>query len=155
MEQARLDIAIDDLRRLRLATGHTLEDCGAAVGVSAVTWWRYENAEQPIPAARADAIAHLLERLRDGERMETGRSADAIPALPLGDDPDDDVLTERARRERDNLSAAENFMNLKPLDLAAAARDWDSYRMREMRRAARRVLRKRIDDLGIEPPRME
>lgn len=155
IEQDWLNFAADDLRRLRLATGHTLEDCGIAVGVSAVQWWRYENAVQPVPLRRAAAVALFLERLRDGERMETGASADAIPVLPLGDGPDDDVISERARREAEALGAAYSFMNLGPLDLAASAKDWDNPRMREMRSAVRRVLRKRIEVLGVDPPRME
>lgn len=155
VERVRQEFAGGEARELRLATGHTIEDCGAAIGVSGLTWWRYESAKQPIPARRAEAVARFLERLRAGERMETGRSADAIPALPLGDGPGDDVITERARREADTLAAAESFMNLKPLDLAAAAKDWDSDRMREMRRAVRRVLRKRINALGIDPPKKE
>ncbi len=151
IERVRQEFASGEALELRLRTGHTLDDCAAAAGVSGVSWWRYENGEQSITAQRAPFVARVLERMRLGERLETGGSADAIDVLPLGDG----AIAERARRERDNLGAAEDFLSLSAVEMAGQAPEWDSPTMLEVRAAARRVLRKRIDALGIEPPRTE
>jgi hypothetical protein len=135
--------------RLRLVTDHSVHDCGKAAGISGAAWWRFENGES-ITAYRAETLYKVLRRLQNGEHVgeEAPGEADAPPVV-------EDETTKRARHEVALLLAAENLMNLSPAELVRAAPGWDSEMVRETRDVARRVLRRRILDLGGEPPEEE
>ena len=131
---------------LRLVTDHSVHDCGKAAKISGGAWWRFENGD-PITPYRAEALYGVLRRLQTGERL--GEEAMAAPvAAPA---PVEDEATKRARHEIALLLAAENLMNLTAADLVKTAPKWDSDMVRETREVARRVLRRRILDLGGEP----
>lgn len=136
--------------KLRLLTDHSVHDCGTAAGVSGGAWWRFENGES-ITAYRAETVYAVLRRLQSGERLaaEAGAEAAGVPAVV------EDEAAKRARHEVALLVAAENLMNLSPANLVKAAPTWDSEMVRETRSVARRVLRRRILDLGGEPPAEE
>ena len=133
-------------RILRLVTDHSVQDCGSAAGINGGAWWRFENGES-ITAYRAEALYDVLRRLQNGERLDEGAGAEAVSAPTVVEDE----ATKRARHEVALLIAAENLMNLSPPDLVKAAPTWDSDMVRETRNAARRVLRRRILDLGGGP----
>jgi hypothetical protein len=135
---------------LRLVTDHSVHDCGKAAGISGGAWWRFENGES-ITAYRAEALYTVLRRLQNGERLDEEAGADAVSAPAVVEDE----ATKRARHEVALLIAADNLMNLSPTDLVKAAPTWDSEMVRETRGIARSVLRRRILDLGGEPPAEE
>ncbi|MBN1629516.1 MAG: hypothetical protein JW990_07125 [Thermoleophilia bacterium] len=130
---------------LRLVTDHSVHDCGKAAKITGGAWWRFENGD-PITPYRAEALYGVLRRLQNGDRL--GEEVDAAPvAAPA---VVEDEATKQARHEIALLLAAENLMNLSPTDLVKTAPKWDSDMVRETREVARRVLRKRILDLGGE-----
>ena len=135
---------------LRLVTDHSVHDCGKAAGITGSAWWRFENGES-ITAYRAEALYTVLRRLQSGEHLgeETGAEEISAPTEV------EDETTKRARHEVALLIAADNLMSLRPEDLVKAAPTWDSAMVRETREVARRVLRRRILDLGGEPPAEE
>jgi hypothetical protein len=137
-------------RILRLVTDHSVHDCGRAAGISGSDWWKFENGGS-ITAYRADPLYAVLRRLQNGERLgeEAGAEAAGVPTVV------EDEATKRARHEVALLIAAENLMNLSPAELVKAAPTWDSAMVRETRDVARRVLRRRVLDLGGEPPTEE
>jgi hypothetical protein len=137
-------------RILRLVTDHSVHDCGKAAGISGSDWWRFENGGS-ITAYRAEALYAVLRRLQNDERLgeEAGAEAGSAPTVV------EDEATKRARHEVALLIAAENLMNLSAAELVKAAPTWDSEMVRETRGVARRVLRRRILDLGGEPPAEE
>lgn len=134
--------------KLRLVTDHTIYDCGEAAGISGAAWWKFENG-QSITTHRAESLAAVLRRLRNGERLEAGAGAETVRASPAAED----TAVKSARHELALLVSAENLMNLSSADLIKAAPTWESAIVRETRAAARRVLHKRIFELGGEPPR--
>ncbi len=131
---------------LGLVTDHSVHDCGKAAKISGGAWWRFENGD-PITPYRAEALYGVLRRLQNGDRLgeEVNAAPAAAPAVV------DDEATKQARHEVALLLAAENLMNLSAADLVKTAPKWDSDMVRETREVARRVLRKRILDLGGEP----
>jgi len=133
--------------RLRLLTDHTVHDCGKAAGITGVAWWRFENGES-VTAFRAESVYAVLRRLQNGERLDEEVRAEETGAPAAVEDE----ATKQARHEVALLIAAENLMNLSPADLVKAAPTWDSAMVRETRGVARRVLRRRILDLGGVPP---
>jgi hypothetical protein len=147
VERVRKAFADGTAAKLRLATGHTIYDCGEAAGISGEAWWKFEHGTL-ITAHRAPLLAAVLRRMRNGERLEAGSSTETGSAPPVVEDD----ATKRVRHERDLLVAAEAFMHLSPADLVAAAPTWDSEPVRQMRAAAGRVLRRRIGELGVETP---
>lgn len=137
-------------RILRLVTDHSVHDCGKAAGVSGADWWRFENGGSITPY-RAETLYAVLRRLQNGGRLgeEAGAQTVSAPAAV------EDEATKRARHEVALLIAADNLMNLSPAELVKAAPTWNSAMVRETRDVARRVLRRRILDLGGEPPAEE
>ncbi|NLE11170.1 MAG: hypothetical protein GX630_06645 [Actinobacteria bacterium] len=133
-------------RILRLVTDHSIHDCGKASGISGGAWWKFENGD-PITAYRAEALYAVLRRLQNGESLDEEVATEAAGAPAEAEDE----TTKRARHEVALLVAAENLMNLSPVELVKAAPTWDSAMVRETRNVARRVLRRRILDLGGEP----
>jgi hypothetical protein len=146
LEWVREAFASGSAAKLRLVTDHTIYECGEAAGIKGAAWWKFENGN-PITSHRAETLAPVLRRLRTGERLGAGDSAEAVSAPPAAED----AVARRARHEIALLVAAENFMSLSPAELVKAAPQWDSSLVRETRTAARRVLRKRIFELGGEP----
>lgn len=135
---------------LRLVTEHSLHDCGKAAGISGGAWWRLENGE-PITAYRAESLYPVLLRLQNGERLDGQADAESAGAPVVVEDE----ATKRARHEVALLIAADSLMSLSSADLVRAAPTWDSATVRETREVARRILRRRILDLGGEPPAEE
>ena len=150
LEWVRETFASGSAAKLRLVTDHTIYECGEAAGTSGRAWWKFENGS-PITAHRAETLAAVLRRLRNGERLGTGAGADTVSAPPVGED----AVAKRARHELALVVAAENLMSLSPAELVKTAPQWDSVLVRETRTVARRVLRKRIFELGGEPPTEE
>lgn len=150
VEWVREAFASGRAARLRLVTDHSVQDCGKAAGINGGAWWRFENGES-ITAHRAETLYAVLRRLQNGERLgeETGAQGVSAPTAV------EDEATKRARHEVALLIAAENLMNLSPAELVKTAPAWDSAMVRETRGVARRVLRRRILDLGGEPPAEE
>lgn len=135
---------------LRLITDHSVHDCAKAAGITGSAWWRFENGES-ITVYRAEALYTVLHRLQNGERLGEDVGAPAAgPPVEV-----EDEATKRARHEVALLIAADSLMSLRPEDLVKAAPTWDSAMVRETREVARRVLRRRILDLGGEPPSEE
>jgi len=180
MNQAEIDwvreaFASGSAAKLRLTSGHTIFDCGAAAGISGEAWWKFENGES-ITGHRAPMLAEVLRRMRNGERLEAAAGATPASAAPVVESPViktvprerldastsatpvspppvlDQTLAAGTRRELALLVEAESFMDLSFTDLIAAAPTWESVIVREMRIAARRALRKRIDELSGKPP---
>lgn len=135
---------------LRLVTDHTVHDCGKAAGITGTAWWRFENGES-VTTYRAEAVYGVLRRLQNGERLGTEAGSEAAPARAAVEDE----ATKQIRHEVALLVAAENLMNLSPAELVKAAPTWDSDMVRETRSVARRVLRRRILDLGGPPAEEE
>lgn len=135
---------------LRLLTDHSVHDCGKAAGISGGAWWKLENGELITPY-RAETVYAVLRRLQNDERLGEDAGAEAVnpPAVVESE------ATKQARHEVALLIAAENLMSLSPADLVKAAPTWDSEMVRETRSVARRVLSRRIIDLGGEPPTEE
>ncbi len=131
---------------LRLVTDHSVHDCGKAARINGGAWWRFENGESITPF-RAEALYKVLRRLQNGERLDEEPAAEAAVAPTVVEDE----ASKRARHEVALLIAAENLMNLSPADLVKTAPVWDSEMVRETRSVARRVLRRRILDLGGPP----
>jgi hypothetical protein len=131
---------------LRLVTDHSIHDCGKAAGIPGGAWWRFENGES-ITAYRAETLYTVLRRLQNGERLGEDAGADAAGAPIVAEDE----AIKRARHEVALLIAAENLLNLSPTELVKTAPRWDSPIVRETRSVTRRVLRRRILDLGGEP----
>ena len=131
---------------LRLVTDHSVHDCGKAAGISGGAWWRFENGDSITPF-RAETLYRVLRKLQNGERLgeEAGAETVSAPAVV------EDEATKQARHEVALLIAAENLMSLSPAELVKTAPTWDSVMVRETRSVARRVLRRRILDLGGEP----
>lgn len=150
VEWVREAFASGSAAKLRLVTDHTIYECGEAAGISGAAWWKCENGTR-ITSLRAATLAGVLRRMRNGERLGTGAGADAATTPPVGDN----AGTKRARHELALLVAAENFMTLSPAELVKSAPQWSSVFVRETRTAARRVLRKRIFELGGEPQTKE
>jgi hypothetical protein len=136
--------------KLRLVTDHSVHDCGKAAGINGGAWWRLENGESITPY-RAETVYAVLRRLQNGERLGEDAGAEAVSAPTVVEDE----ATKEARHEVALLIAAENLMNLSPADLVKAAPTWDSASVLETRSVARRVLHRRILDLGGEPPAEE
>jgi hypothetical protein len=146
LEWVREAFASGNAAKLRLVTDHTIYECGEAAGVKGAAWWKFENGNA-ITSHRAETLAPVLRRLRTGEPLGAGAIAEPVSA-PLARE---EAVAKRARHELALLVAAENFMSLSPAELVKAAPQWDSALVRETRTAARRVLRKRIFELGGEP----
>jgi hypothetical protein len=147
VERVREAFAGGSAARLRLATGHTIYDCGDAAGISGESWWKFEHGTL-ITAHRAPLLASVLRRMRNGERLGAGSDVGTADVRPT----EEDESATRVRHERSLLVAAEAFMKLSAPDLVAAAPTWDSDSVRKMRAAAGRVLRRRIEELGMEAP---
>lgn len=137
-------------RVLRLLTDHSIHDCGKAAGTDGAAWWRFEQGESITPY-RAETLYTVLRRLQNGESLgeEAGVETASVPPVV------EDEATKRVRHEVALLIAAENLMNLSPAELVKAAPTWDSEMVRETRNVARRVLRRRVLDLGGEPAEEE
>ena len=150
VEWVREAFAAGSAARLRLVTDHTVYECGEAAGISGASWWKFENGES-ITAHRAETLAAVLRRMRSGERLRSGAGADMVDAPPVREG----AAARRARHELALLVAAENFLALGPAQLVKTAPQWESAFVRETRTAARRVLRKRIFELGGEPETKE
>jgi hypothetical protein len=145
VDRVRKAFASGNAAKLRLATGHTIYDCGEAAGISGEAWWKFEHGTL-ITAHRAPLLAAVLRRMRNGERLESGSGVETAATPPAVEDDS----TKWVRHERDLLVAAEAFMKLTPSELVAAAPTWDSETVRQMRAAACRTLRRRIGELGVE-----
>ena len=135
---------------LRLLTGHSVHDCGNAVGITGGAWWGLENG-QLITEHRAETLIPVLQNLQNGERLgEKPKTETPSPPAEVEDEE-----AKRVRHEIALLVAAERLMNLSSADLVYAAPTWDSASVQETRRVARNVLRQRIADLGGEPSAKE
>ena len=145
VEWVREAFAGGSAAKLRLVTDHTIYECGEAVGIKGAAWWKFENGD-PITSHRAETLAAVLRRMRNGERLGAGANGATVSAPLAGED----AVAKRARHELALLVAAENFMSLSPEELVKAAPQWESVFVRETRSAARRVLRRRIFELGGE-----
>jgi hypothetical protein len=137
-------------RILRLVTDHSVHDCGKAADVSGADWWRFENGGSITPY-RAETLYTVLHRLQSDGRLGEEAGAQAVSAPVVVEDE----AAKRARHEVALLTAADNLLSLSPADLVKAAPTWNSAMFRETREVARRILRRRILDLGGEPPAEE
>jgi len=135
---------------LRLVTDHSVHDCGKAAGITGGAWWRLENGESITPY-RAETVYPVLRRLQNGERLGEVAATEAAGAGAVTEDE----ATKQTRHEVALLLAADSLMSLSPAELIKAAPSWNSAMVRETRNVARRVLRRRILDLGGEPPAEE
>jgi hypothetical protein len=147
VEWVREAFASGSAARLRLLTDHTVFDCGEAAGTSGAAWWKFEHGDS-ITAYRAESLYAVLRRLRNGERLGAGTEAEPTGAAPAVEDE----AIKRTHHEIALLVAAENLMNLSSAELVKAAPTWESEMVRETRAVARRILRKRIFELGGEAP---
>lgn len=145
VEWVREAFASGRAAKLRLVAGHSVHECGEAAGVTGPAWWRFENGHS-ITTHRAASLAAVLRTMRNGEPLAAaaGDEAAAAPA------PVEDEAARRLRHEIALLVAADNFLNLSAAELVRTAPQWDSKFVSETRSAARRVLRKRIFELGGE-----
>lgn len=147
VEWVQQALASGRVQILRLVTEHSLQDCGKAAGISGGAWWRLENGE-PVTPYRAESLYPVLHRLQNGERLDEEADVETVTAPVVVEDE----ATKRARHEVALLVAADSLMSLSSADLVRAAPTWDSATVRETREVARSVLRRRILDLGGEPP---
>ncbi|MBN1320009.1 MAG: hypothetical protein JXA87_04120 [Thermoleophilia bacterium] len=150
VEWVRDAFASGRVKILRLVTDHSVHDCGNAAGITGGGWWRLENGESITPY-RAETVYPVLRRLQNGERLDAETDAETVttPAAV------EDEATKQVRHEVALLIAADSLMSLSPSELVKAALTWNSAMVRETRSVARRVLRRRILDLGGEPPAEE
>ena len=135
--------------KLRLVTDHTIYDCGEAAGISGAAWWKFENG-QSITTHRAESASPRCFVVCATASVSRRAPAPKRSERPLR------PKTRRSRGARHKLAllvSAENLMNLSSAELVKAAPTWESAIVRETRAAARRVLHKRIFELGGEPPR--